>query len=275
VHVAATGALAGFAEVREHARQRPLRFLVLPAVVVIAGVVAAGAIPAARMSEILLGYFAWQFFHYQKQNVGLLALAAKAERVSSWSLLERRAVIGAGCAGIARPVTRPELLQLRTGSPVASLRVPAGEGIIGAFAIAVGVGLFAVFRRRARDRTLRFVLLFLVMLLFPLPIFVFASPYAAVGGLTIAHGQQLGWIAVAVVAVGLVVNVASHLHDGGTVARLGYGLYLGVVMAHFVVDASFWRLRDEFRRRFLAARLPWLMSTRSLLATDASGAGVP
>jgi len=30
-------------------------------------------------------------------------------------------------------------------------------------------------------------------------------------------------------------------------------------MAHFVIDAGVWRLRDEFPRRFLAERLPALV----------------
>jgi hypothetical protein len=38
-------------------------------------------------------------------------------------------------------------------------------------------------------------------------------------------------------------------------------LYLGVVMAHFVIDAGLWRLRDSFPRRFLASRMPYLLRT--------------
>jgi hypothetical protein len=35
--------------------------------------------------------------------------------------------------------------------------------------------------------------------------------------------------------------------------------YLGVTMAHFVIDAGIWRLRDEFPRQFLTSRLPYLL----------------
>jgi hypothetical protein len=38
-----------------------------------------------------------------------------------------------------------------------------------------------------------------------------------------------------------------------------FGAYLGAVMAHFVVDAGLWRLRDPFPRVFLARRVPYLM----------------
>jgi hypothetical protein len=36
-------------------------------------------------------------------------------------------------------------------------------------------------------------------------------------------------------------------------------MYLGVVMAHFVIDAGLWRLWDAFPRRFLTARMPYLL----------------
>jgi hypothetical protein len=130
---------------------------------------------------------------------------------------------------------------------------------------------------------------------FFLPVFTFASPYAAVGGLTIAHGAQylllmslvgagegaggsaagtaiaatagpgmaralrLTVLAAIVVLGGAALEVASHLHDGGWPFRVLYGAYLGVVMAHFVIDAGLWRLRDSFPRRFLTSRVPYLL----------------
>ncbi|HEX3803720.1 MAG TPA: hypothetical protein VHV75_12855, partial [Solirubrobacteraceae bacterium] len=118
-------------------------------------------------------------------------------------------------------------------------------------------------------------------------IFVFASPYAAVGALTIAHGLQylvitglvvggpdrssrptrLAAFAALALGLGLALNRASHWHSGGLLARAGYGAYLGIVMTHFVVDGGLWRLRDPFPRRFVGSRLPWsLPSTRPIEA---------
>jgi hypothetical protein len=53
--------------------------------------------------------------------------------------------------------------------------------------------------------------------------------------------------------------MTSHLHSGGPAERWIFGAYLGTVMAHFVVDAGLWRLRDPFPRAFLARRVPYLM----------------
>jgi hypothetical protein len=103
-----------------------------------------------------------------------------------------------------------------------------------------------------------------------------------VAGLTIAHGLQylllVGLLAggapagaapsppvgvvlmvnIALVA-GLGLNQAAHLHSAQGIARGVYGAYLGLVMAHFVIDAGLWRLRDEFPRSFLTQRLPYLL----------------
>jgi hypothetical protein len=115
---------------------------------------------------------------------------------------------------------------------------------------------------------------------FWIPVFVFHSPYAAVAGLTIAHGFQylllIGAVAggarrptkratnllsvlVVVLILGGILSRASHLHGGAVGSRLLYGAFLGVAMSHFVVDAGLWRLRDTFSRQFLESRVPWLV----------------
>lgn len=58
---------------------------------------------------------------------------------------------------------------------------------------------------------------------------------------------------------GAALSAASHLHDAAPVGRLVFGAYLGIVMAHFVLDAGLWRLRDPLTRKFLAGRLPYLI----------------
>ena len=128
-----------------------------------------------------------------------------------------------------------------------------------------------------------------VALLFPLPIFVFSSPYAAVAGMTMAHGLQylllIGLVAAGdeprkrlgraaslcalAVLGGVVLNVSSHLHGDSQPLRLFFGIYLGLLAAHFVVDARIWRLREPFVRAFLSERVGYLVSpVRSSVARD-------
>jgi len=95
--------------------------------------------------------------------------------------------------------------------------------------------------------------MYLMALLFSLPIFVFGRPDAAVGGMTIGHGfQYCSWWDwwrrgtpgdLPLAPAGRVRHVAlvgercsaaaSHLHGFPPAIRLVFGAYLGVVTAHF------------------------------------------
>jgi hypothetical protein len=279
VHVAATGWLYTLPDVRAHVTARPLRYVWIPAGLVVTGAVTAAAASPAAMAWVLLAYFGWQFFHFQKQNLGLAALAASVHRVRPLSQAERRALMGAGEAGILGLLAHPGLLQLRVGPGAGELFTVAGL----LFAAGAGSGVVALVRRPAADRPAGFCAMYLMALLFSLPIFTFRSPYAAVGGMTVAHGFQylllVGlvaagnrpgtscWLRLAVFANvalvgGALLSGASHLHGFPPAIRLVFGAYLGVVTAHFVIDAGFWRMRDPFPRAFLARHVPGLVPPR-------------
>ena len=290
VHVASTGWLYTLPEVRGYARQRPARLILLPAALVVMSGAAAAVVSPATLAWCLLPYYAWQFFHFQKQNLGLAALAASSRRTASLRPAERRAIMTAGYAGIAGLIAHPGLLQLRTGLPGLGRLYPAAAAV---FAGAVAAGVAAAARRPGGNGPSGFRVVYLISLGFFLPVFVFRSPYAAVGGMTVAHGLQylllLGLVAAgrrpaagrairhAVLANiaqagGAVLSAASHLHGAAaTAGRVAFGAYLGAVMAHFVIDATLWRLRDPFPRAFLAARVPGLLPDR-VPAADGSPA---
>lgn len=282
VHVASTGWLFTQRDVRAYAARRPARPIWVPAAVVAASALAAAALPPSAVRWLLLPFFAWQFFHFQKQNLGLAALAASASGLPSLKPAERRALMAAGGAAIGRLMAHPELLQVSVGT---GPRVLLPLSAI-AFGLAALAGLALLARRPAADRNAGLVAVYLMALVFWLPIFWFASPYAAVGGMTIAHGLQY-LLLVGLVAAGprsadgagrrsgrllrlavlcniallggAVLAAASHRHGTPAAGRLLFGGYLGALMAHFVVDAGLWRLRDRFPRAFLAGRIPYLV----------------
>jgi hypothetical protein len=257
-----------------------------------AGAAAAAVLSPATIAWLLLPYFAWQFFHFQKQNVGMAALAARSHGLMPLRRLERRALVVAGVAGIGGLIADPELLQLGVHTPWDGLFKVSTL----VFVAAVGAGLLALLRRPRGERPIGFTAIYVLSLVFSLPVFVFRSPYAAVGGMTIAHGFQylvlIGLVAagsasgtgkavklavlgnVALVG-GALLSGASHLHGSGPLLRTLFGAYLGAVMAHFVVDAGLWRLRDPFPRAFLGTRLPYLVPARPVApATDGSSADI-
>lgn len=287
-HVASTGWFYGSAEVRAHVADHRWRYVWVPVLLVLGTAVLAAALPPGVMAWFLLPYFGWQFFHFQKQNLGMAALAATSAGAKPLGSGERRAIIAVGCAGIAGLLAHPALLQVAV-SPARF--IPGIQAVFTSAGIAAGVaalaGIALFLRRAAQDRPLGLTLAYLMALAFFAPVFAFASPYAAVGGLTIAHGAQY-LILMSLVAAGggtgaagtgprvaralrliLLVNcvliggaaleITSHLHSGAPLARALFGMYLGVVMSHFVIDAGLWRLRDRFPRQFLAARVPYLI----------------
>lgn len=279
VHVAATGWFYALPDVRAYARAQPTRYIYAPIALVAVAALLAAVLDPSRASWLLLGFFGWQFFHFHKQNLGLAALAAKGWRAPALSRAERWWLTLAGVFGIIGLVVHPQLLQLDVDPHLSSLFSVAAGGL-GVSAIA---GILTLRRRGSGERPAAFVAVYVISLLFFAPVFVFSSPYAAVGGITIAHGLQylllVGLVAggdgdgtarVTGLAVamnlallgGLALNRASHLHRSGPGLRAVYGAYVGVVMAHFVVDAGLWRLRDEFPRRLLSARVPYLMGQR-------------
>lgn len=277
VHVGATGWFYTVEEVRAHMSRHRLRYVWTPLVLVVALAVAAAAATSDQLVWVLLAFFAWQFMHFQKQNLGMAALAARAHHAGVLTRLERRALTVAGVGGVFGLLGHPALLQ------VAHVRRFDWLFVVGGTVFTAGclLGISTMTLRNRADRPAVFVLVYVVSLVFFAPVWLFDSPYAAVAGLTIAHGLQylllvglvaagprhdqasrLGMLVLVNVALlgGLAMNRMSHLHDAAVVGRLLFGAYLGTSAAHFVIDAGLWRLRDEFPRDFLTRRLPYLLA---------------
>lgn len=277
VHVASTGWFYTVPEVRAHMAGHRTRYVWVP-VALVAGLAATMPLLSAGMlTVVLLAFFAWQFFHFQKQNLGVAALAARASRVAALTSWERRALVAAGVGGIAGLIGHPALLQLTTRW---HSDLVFGCGAVG-FGAAVLFGAGCLLARPAGSRPAPFTLLYASGLLFFLPVFLFGSPYAAVAGLTIAHGLQYLLLITLVAAApgpdgssaisllvlinvallfGLALNRASHADHSTGISRAVFGVFLGLSTAHFVIDAGLWRLRDEFPRAFLTRRLPYLLA---------------
>jgi hypothetical protein len=292
VHVASTGWFYTVPEVRAHMRQHRPRYVWWPLALIAGAGTLAMLVPPAVLDWLLLPYFGWQFFHYQKQNLGIAALAAASRRIAPLRVAERRALTGAGLAGIAGLLARPSLLQVPVRPVLASL-FPL-SAIAFALFVAVGVGCLA--GRSPAQRPAGFCVVYLTSLAFSVPVFMFTSPYAAVAGVTIAHGLQYlllmsllaaggprapgrlaGLAALCNIALlgGAALSVASDQADGGPARRILFGLFLGAVMAHFVVDAGLWRMREEFPRSFLRSRLPYLLPAPYLPAAEYLSAAEP
>jgi hypothetical protein len=276
VHVASTGWLFTNPNVRSYAWEQRGRYVWAPLGLVTTGIVLSVAAGPRLMAWAILLLLAWQLHHFQKQNVGQVALTGLSLDVASLRPGERTAICTTGAAGMAEVCAHPGLLQLHVRPPLGGHLALLATALL---LVGVAGGTLALTRRPRSDRPLRFSVMYGLALLFPLPVFVFTSPYAAVGGLTMAHGLQYlllmglvaagndrrkrigGVVALGAMAVlgGVVLNLISHLHGDGQPLRLFFGVYLGLLAGHFVVDAGIWRLREPFVRSFLSQRVRYLV----------------
>lgn len=277
MHVGATGWFFTVPQVRAHMTAHRARYFWVPLILVSGFVAVAATVSDRRLAWVLLGFFAWQFHHFQKQNLGVAALAARGFGARTLSAAERRALVVAGIGGIAALLGHPDLLQI-VGVRRQEWLFLAGATV---FVVAAVAGTLLLTRRATHDRPRQFVVVYLISLLFFGPVFCFDSPYAAVAGLTVAHGLQYLLLVTLVashptqsapasvgllvllniaLALGVLLNWSSHLHSSAGLERGVFGVYLGLVSTHFVIDAGLWRLRDEFPRTFLAERLPFLLA---------------
>jgi hypothetical protein len=269
-HVAATGWFYTDGPTRSHFFARPMRYLVVPALLVAASAATFQFAPAALRPWLLAAFFGWQLWHYQKQNVGLLSFVAAGTDGVPLSPWERRTLMLAAISGILGffSLTRvglsalaPELATLHQLGATVYLLVP----------VALGIALAKSPALRANGLRLAFLVLGSA---FFLPTYLFDDAISATLSYAVAHGLQY-LVFMGVVSLGhrnplasvaillgmatlgaLAMNAAILAPDVSDFAwgHAAYGAFLGLVMAHFVVDAGIWRLREPFQRGYMRQR---------------------
>jgi hypothetical protein len=97
-HVASTGWFYIEPEMRAHFRAHPLRYFIVPALLIVGSAAMFQLVPPAR-GYLLAAFFSWQLWHYQKQNVGLLSFVAagtgKRPALASLAMLAGISTLGA------------------------------------------------------------------------------------------------------------------------------------------------------------------------------------
>lgn len=265
-HVALTPFFYFEPELRDLRRAHPVRFVWAP-LALCASTAAVVVAFDTSLPWVLLFYFIWQLYHYQRQNVGVLSFVSSALKVSRPTRLEHVAVEIAAYAGIVG------FLAL-DGVPLAPLGGFSGTlyrvGLV-AQLIAVSLALAAWTLRLKREGWSWFGPWHLLCACFFAGTFIVADRDFTFGTYAYAHGLQylvfmyllslsrgrtsprlsplaltlmglVGAILLAVVANRVTFNWS---HDAV------FGIYLGLVMSHFVVDAVVWRLSEPTQRSYV------------------------
>lgn len=256
-HVLATAALYLDPGLRDHVRAHRTRYLVAPAAVLVIATVAFAAAPTRAATFLLLGFLLWQTHHFTKQNLGMVAFSLRATKRPGLTTRERRLILGTTAIG-ALGVIRLMGLAPSVDGP---LRAAGVAMLVVAAAVAVRPGDL---RRSAT--LLGPVAFYSPLLLFSVDLGTAALAYQAAHGaqyyLMTAHAARPTPAArrdvlVLLLVGGPLIAAASLLGPYGGEAWV-FGAAKGVVAAHFIADAGFWRLRDPEIRGFMQKRFVFL-----------------
>jgi hypothetical protein len=239
------------------------RFFLWPAMLAL-GCVAVFFTNAAAWTLCVTAFLAWQLYHFQRQNYGLIAFAARS-------------------AGLGKlPVELTWMLNFGVAGAVCNLlrRVELKGAFYSAIAYDLSVALFLVstvlllkvLLTTPRLRADLPILIFTVLgWMFYLPTLVSTTDLVGYWSYAIAHGAQ--YIIFMIVVSGnrkhgtralslfLLLFAAmllafDHLNRSGA----GMAAYTGLVMAHFLIDAKIWRLREPIQGRLIKQRFAFIFS---------------
>jgi hypothetical protein len=267
------------------------RYLYLPIALTIgAGVLFAFGGLVSQVCVYVM-FWAWQAYHYGRQNIGVYSFAAIAQ---GW-----------------RPrQAEKRVLQMATACGVCGTFKILGMGIpsdylhgmfdalyrAGSWAF-IGVLLFSihVFLKNRKDFSPTKTLFFFTFVLFFLPTFLWNNADGAFFSYAIGHGAQymvfmtvlsinigkngdrrdlsrsMMAVTVFMMLVGIVGYYATTLKGGDwaggnpTSRLLDFmvGISVGTTIAHFVIDAGAWRLSQSSTKEFVARRFAFLFENRS------------
>ena len=272
-HVASTIYFYFDQDARVLMRQYKARFVALPLAAI---AVSAAALVAGRQLDIadelvlwvFFAHLVWLYYHYQKQNYGLLAFAAAASGGRAPQGTVNVLLLPPLAGGLA---TFPQLLAagLERPIPLESWLPLLHTAAWVVYALAAVLLLRIVLTHRALfSRPL--------VQVFTLTAFAFYLPALLIGDLdyafwsyAIAHGlQYLLMVGIVSAQTGrrlfaLPIFVLSAIAGGWVLDRFGghHALFIcGILLTwvHFVLDARLWRMSEPLARQFLRRRFAFI-----------------
>ena len=272
MHVGMTGLFWIDRRYRVHIASRPRWFYLAPAAVTALSIGAVLALGTPGFIMVTAVNTAWLFYHFTKQNWGLLCLASSATRAPRPRQEERHLYVASaigGTAGVLAPLLAPFW-------PGAAFARPAGAVVV------VTVGLVATVlatRRLLARQHPAHVLMTVFAGFYFAPLYLF-NP--ALGSLVISTGHSLQYMAImgriagdrqqgsqrarvygmlaCGVAVAWIYGTLNYAALWGPWAMVMNVAYLCVSMWHFIVDADVWRLSQPFQRQALRESIPYLFA---------------
>lgn len=273
-HVASTLFFYSDAQARPILRDNRLRFGLLPAtaVLITLAVWAWGrgwVLPLQAVMGMFAIHLIWLYYHYQKQNYGLLAFAAAGSGVRLPADAVRRLMMLPPIAGGLATIPRLLADGLQAPMPLAGQQALLHSMAWLVYAVGlIGIAGIAWRHRAAFGRP--WVLAFTLSGFgFYLPALLVSDIDHAFWSYALAHGFQYLLMTGIVAArsarpwLGLLVMLLSAIVGGFFLHRMGgqHALFLcGILLTwvHFVLDAKLWRMSEPVPRQYLRTRFAFL-----------------
>lgn len=279
-------------EFSEIIKSHRLRYVYVPILLTVATGLAFAFASYTFQAFILLAYWAWQAFHYGRQNVGIYAFASIAQTGTAPHRAEKLAIEFGTILGILGTfkilgmAVAPDYLH-------GTFNHLYNVGYV-AFA-AVFIFSFVVYLKFYRDTTLFKTLFFFTSVFFFYPVFISTEMNIAFLSYAIAHGVQYiifmtvisantkqedqrravarrrsVWIFLLLLVVaGLAfwrvgdlkqVELVKSSWFYTAVADFLFGAVLGATMSHFVIDAGAWKLSMARQRAYISKRFDFIFN---------------
>jgi hypothetical protein len=275
-----------FSEIVRNHKARYIYFPIL--LTIVTGLLFASANTIIQ-AYILLMFWAWQAFHYGRQNTGIYSFVSIATRGAPADKFERIMIeLGTYCGIIGTfkilgMAVAPNYLHGLFG-----LLYRAGSVIF----VAILLASIVVYVRNFRQTTPLLTIFYFTLVCFFLPVFLSTDMNVAFYSYAIAHGVQYILFmtvvslnfdpegssqkfkiasAVKLVLITLLVGLLFYraidlkgVFTGNTsvlrVVDFLLGAILGATMAHFVIDAGAWRLSQSLQRAYIGKRFGFVFA---------------
>jgi hypothetical protein len=283
-HVSVTAWLYADRVPRDYFRAHAVRYYWAPLGVIVAVAAAFWLWPNQLPTHYInLTFSMWLLWHYQKQNWGIVSFCSRVssrEPASRWELWALRAAVIAGWMAALRPAG------IGHGTLVEGHEAGLFQLAVAVYAVVpvlVGVALVTQPALRRSPPRLFFLI---VSCAFFAPSFLFDDNASGFLTYALAHGLQyhvfmshvaaapdpgagaaasgrprvgVATLVVIVLTLGAFLYLAGDPTIGAKFDALPlYGLVVGITMAHFIVDAGIWRLRDDFVRGYVGNAFPFM-----------------
>ncbi len=242
----------------------PRTILVPLGMVLVYGMVFLKGTPALKAAALLF-YFVWQTWHYQRQNFGVASFMMRAGQQAPLGSKEKLPMQLAVVAAILALVKLYNLGNGLVQPPVVHIIWIAAACVQG---VAVLAAVAVAFSIRHQPGAARRMTVIGLGTLFFLPSFLYGNPVDAVLSYALAHGLQylvfmgyigdrqerrlVSWMRLVVLTLALGGLLAVLQRGGNSPAKAFlFGVYLSVVMTHFVMDGIIWRLRHAPQRAYM------------------------